>query len=471
MISRRDLEERVREWGLREEIVEKDYVIGWLLWGIGSDDTLSGAWAFKGGTSLKKCYIETYRFSEDLDFTVLPGGPILPEVLRPVLERVLVRVSDESGIDFSGRELYLKGRPDGHYTEGRIYYRGPRNAREVARVKLDLSSSEQVVQATVLRPISHPYPDELPSPATIRCYSFEEVFAEKIRAMGERGRPRDLYDIINLFRRPDLRSANELIRNTLVKKCETKGVPIPTMATIEASTPLDELGTDWLHMLSHQLPALPPLKDFWRELPSLFSWLDGEVVVEELEAVPIGAGEEAAEAWSPPPTVWTWGAGVPLETIRFAAANHLCVKLGYQGRTRVIEPYSLRRTQDGNLVLHALRTDSREHRSYRVDRIESVEVTSQVFKPVYKVEFSRTGGIVASPTTTSPRTTTRSSTTRRPRRRTGTKRHGMVYIIECPYCKKRFRRTKYSTALNRHKDKQGYPCSGRNGYMVDSRYE
>lgn len=30
---------------------------------------------FKGGTCLKKCYIETYRFSEDLDFTVLPGGP------------------------------------------------------------------------------------------------------------------------------------------------------------------------------------------------------------------------------------------------------------------------------------------------------------------------------------------------------------------------------------------------------------
>ncbi len=35
-------------------------------------------WVFKGGTCLKKCYIETYRFSEDLDFTVLPGGPFRP---------------------------------------------------------------------------------------------------------------------------------------------------------------------------------------------------------------------------------------------------------------------------------------------------------------------------------------------------------------------------------------------------------
>ena len=74
MISRFDLDERVREWSLRDDIVEKDYVLGWVLWGIGSDERLSATWVFKGGTCLKKCYIETYRFSEDLDFTVLPGG-------------------------------------------------------------------------------------------------------------------------------------------------------------------------------------------------------------------------------------------------------------------------------------------------------------------------------------------------------------------------------------------------------------
>jgi hypothetical protein len=54
---------------------------------------------------------------------------------------------------------------------------------------------------------------------------------------------------------------------------------------------------------------------------------------------------------------------MPLETIRFAASNHLCVKLGYHGTQRIIEPYSLRRTQDGNLVLHAVRVDNREHRA------------------------------------------------------------------------------------------------------------
>jgi predicted nucleotidyltransferase component of viral defense system len=65
VITRAVLDERVREWGLRDDVVEKDYVLGWLLWGIGSNESLGASWVFKGGTCLKKCYIETYRFSED----------------------------------------------------------------------------------------------------------------------------------------------------------------------------------------------------------------------------------------------------------------------------------------------------------------------------------------------------------------------------------------------------------------------
>jgi len=86
VITRADIVERVGEWGLTEQIIEKDYVLGWLLWGIATDPTLGQAWIFKGGTCLKKCYIETYRFSEDLDFTVLPGGPHAPNDVSPLIE-------------------------------------------------------------------------------------------------------------------------------------------------------------------------------------------------------------------------------------------------------------------------------------------------------------------------------------------------------------------------------------------------
>jgi hypothetical protein len=44
MISRISLNERVQEWGLREDVVEKDYVLGWILWGIGSELALRERW-------------------------------------------------------------------------------------------------------------------------------------------------------------------------------------------------------------------------------------------------------------------------------------------------------------------------------------------------------------------------------------------------------------------------------------------
>jgi len=59
MITKKEISNLVSAWGLRDDVIEKDYVLGWLLWGIGSDPTLNNYWAFKGGTSLKKCYLDT----------------------------------------------------------------------------------------------------------------------------------------------------------------------------------------------------------------------------------------------------------------------------------------------------------------------------------------------------------------------------------------------------------------------------
>jgi predicted nucleotidyltransferase component of viral defense system len=460
MISRTDLNERVREWGLREDIIEKDYVIGWLLWGIGSNPRLSASWAFKGGTCLKKCYLETYRFSEDLDFTVLPDGPIKLDEVMPLLQEIFGRVYEQVGIDFRIRPATLRMRPDTKSAEGRVYYRGPRNAPDVASIKLDLTESEQVIRPTVLRHISHPYPDQLASPATVRCYSFEELFAEKLRAMGQRSRPRDLYDIINLFRRKEFRPHAELIRSVYVQKCESKGVEIFALSSLENSPYRVELETEWANMLGHQLPVLPPFEDFWRELPHLFDWLDGRLAPEELMPISFADGEE--RGWSPPPTVWVWGQRVPLESVRFAAANHLCVELGYGGSKRLIEPYSLRRTKDGYLLLYAVKIETGELRAHRVDRIQSIQVTNTTFRPRYPIEFTSVGSLVAPLTQKAGGLSASSKPSK----------SGTVYVFECGYCGKRFKRWTYDTHLRPHKDKDGvFDCPGRVGYEVDRHYE
>lgn len=467
MITRLHLQERVREWALTEEVLEKDYVLGWVLWGIGSDERLSTTWVFKGGTCLKKCYIETYRFSEDLDFTVLPDGPIRESDLQMIFRDLLQRVSDESGINFSGRVPAFRTHASGLYTQGRIYYQGPRNAPTVTSIILDLTISERVVRTPVVLPITHAYPDELPEPGTVRCYAFEELFAEKIRAMGERSRPRDLYDIINLYRRPDLGTDPNLIREILVEKCQGKGVPIPTFENISHSPFRVELESEWENMLKHQLAALPPFESFWNELPHFFGWLESTRPLEVLPPIPAAPEEQGAEPLVLPRTVATWGYQVPLEAIRFAGTNRLCVKLGYQNSTRIIEPYSLRRTRDGHLLLHAIRRDNRQHRSYRVDRIESVEPTSQPFTPVYAVEFSQLGPIHAPPTSVDYQVRRRPATRATSRPRVGLGRAlGIKYTIECPYCHKRFKRDRIDTTLNPHKNSMGHPCLGRIGFVV-----
>ncbi|MFA4647786.1 nucleotidyl transferase AbiEii/AbiGii toxin family protein [Pyrococcus kukulkanii] len=57
-----------RKKGVPESTVERDYAQDWLLFGL-SKTCLK--MALKGGTGIRKAYIEGYRFSDDLDFTLL----------------------------------------------------------------------------------------------------------------------------------------------------------------------------------------------------------------------------------------------------------------------------------------------------------------------------------------------------------------------------------------------------------------
>src|SRR5437763_1240731 len=81
----------------------------------------------------------------------------------------------------------------------------------------------------VRREVAHPYADGFPSTNQVRCYSAEELFAEKLRAMTERSRPRDLYDIVNLFRRPEFSADAPRVHRILVAKCQHKGIDVPTL--------------------------------------------------------------------------------------------------------------------------------------------------------------------------------------------------------------------------------------------------
>ncbi len=386
--------ESSREFGLRANVVEKDYVLGWVLSGIFNHTEIGSGWIFKGGTCLKKCYFETYRFSEDLDFTLTDLRYFDEGLLVACFKDISEWIYDASGIEIPKElirfEVYKNNR-GGMSAEGRFGYRGPMQPRgDLPRIKLDLTIDEILVLDSVVKNVHHPYSDCPDGGIQSLCYCFEEVFAEKIRALVERERPRDLYDVIHLYRHDELLTNQKAILSTLEKKCNFKGIKIPIMESFLNRREREELETEWENMLAHQLLALPSFEQFWAELPEVMDWLHGKAKKKGKQTMPFGQ-ESIDETWQPPSMIQAWNMKIPIERIRFAAANRLCINLRYEGSYYLIEPYSLHRSKAENLLLFAVRHDISESTSYRVDRIQAVEITQTPFVPKYAVELTPSG--------------------------------------------------------------------------------
>lgn len=237
MIGRREILDAATTLGLNPHVIEKDYVLGWLLWGIHGHDALRERWIFKGGTCLKKCFFETYRFSEDLDFTLTDLAQLDAHFLQDVFAEIAERIYDETGIELpaDARQFEIYPNPRGHPAcQGRVGYRGPVSppGRNIPRIKLDLTADECVVLPAALSPVFHPYSDAPEDGIAIHSYPYAEAFAEKVRALAERARPRDLYDVIHLFRNGDAMPASAVLHEALRQKCAHKGMAMPTLADL-----------------------------------------------------------------------------------------------------------------------------------------------------------------------------------------------------------------------------------------------
>ena len=475
LIDKREILEAASSFGLSPHVVEKDYVLGWLLAGIHAHEEIGEAWAFKGGTCLKKCYFETYRFSEDLDFTLRDESHIDEGFLKRALAEVVEWVAEQSGLTVPAEQIGIDiyTNPRGYLScQGKIGYRGPVSTTSGGwpKIKLDLTADETLVLPAVRREVFHPYSDRIEEGFWANCYAYEEAFAEKLRALGERTRPRDLYDVVNLYRHADARPSASVLLGVLTKKCAFKSVALPS---IEALLPhRQDLERMWQDMLAHQLPSLPPWIAFWEALPEIFNWIFGGA--EALSAPPVHIAYETGETLVRSrvlPAEVLPQFRTSLEKIRFAAANRLCVDLSYGGSVRRIEPYSLRRTEAGNFVLHAVRRDSGESRSYRVDRMQGARVTDQSFTPRYLVELTATGPLTVVAAGTSPRLVQPSRPwTLKPNRSSTTSSAGPTYVYRCTVCRKTFERKAMDGRLNPHKHPQGYRCPGTVGVYVRTKF-
>jgi hypothetical protein len=192
-----------------------------------------------------------------------------------------------------------------------------------------------------------------------------------------------------MHRHPDLIGTHRRVSATLARKCEHAGISVPAIDTIQSSPFREEIEREWTNMLGHQLPQpLPPFASFWSTLDDVFNWLTGTTARRQLPRAALG---DLDPSWQIPQAITSWRRGIPLELLRYAGVNRLKVEVDYRAETgrqgpRTVEPYSLRRTQDGNLVLFVV-NDRSQLRSYRIDRIARIRPTADTFTPRYQVEF------------------------------------------------------------------------------------
>jgi len=75
LISSAELKRAAGHSGIHYGVLERDYCLGWMLYGISRERKLYHGIVFKGGTALKKCFFGEFRFSQDLDYTCRKNLP------------------------------------------------------------------------------------------------------------------------------------------------------------------------------------------------------------------------------------------------------------------------------------------------------------------------------------------------------------------------------------------------------------
>ena len=73
MITRAQITQRAERDGVSAQTVERDYVLAHIIAGFASLEDNHGV-VFKGGTALRLCHFENYRYSADLDFSMIKGN-------------------------------------------------------------------------------------------------------------------------------------------------------------------------------------------------------------------------------------------------------------------------------------------------------------------------------------------------------------------------------------------------------------
>ena len=209
-------------WPTREQI-EQDLLLSQAICEIANDEILGKELVIRGGTAFHKMFLpKPYRYSEDLDYVRTTQGGIGEITSR------LTKIGTSLG--------YSVKTKIGKYPK--IYYRGTTQTGLPLRIKVEINTYERSPSLSLIRLKHTVDSDWYRGTAQVRTFRPEELIATKIRALYQRSKGRDLYDlwlaltvlmldtdlVIDAFTpyRPD-GFTSKLAVNNLESKLQTRG--------------------------------------------------------------------------------------------------------------------------------------------------------------------------------------------------------------------------------------------------------
>jgi len=251
-----------------QHVVEKDYALSYALAGIAKQPELSHSLIFKGGTALKKIFFGDYRFSEDLDFSVInaPKDQQLEDALLKA-----VGIAKELLNDYGPFDIQLNRNPEkAPHPNGQeafnLHIKFPWQPTPLCRIKIEITHDEAVILSPEYKTILHGYEEQID--CVVACYHIEEIVAEKLRALLQthkklvtrgwnRPRARDYYDLWCILKNYSSSVDTTRLIEMLDKKCKHRDVSYQSIDDFFTNELVQEANQHWQSTLGVLVKGLP----------------------------------------------------------------------------------------------------------------------------------------------------------------------------------------------------------------------
>jgi predicted nucleotidyltransferase component of viral defense system len=239
MIGRGEITKRAQLGRVDAQTVERDYILAHVAIDIAA--LAAEKMVLKGGTSLRLAHYQNYRYSADLDYSLVG---ISKATALEIIATALGRCRERVGVTTLELDTVID--------PPRISYVGPLAAKP-RTIKLDLADDELVIDHAAVKLIVAWR--DVPDSAFIRCYTLTEISAEKLRCVIQRRQCRDVYDLWTLL---EDRPAVDLFEawHRFERKAEHKGLE-PQRFFDRWDSGLDWYRSRWTNELTDYLDDCP----------------------------------------------------------------------------------------------------------------------------------------------------------------------------------------------------------------------